>query len=114
MLDPAKDYIVRLPATKKTGGTVLVGGHNVVIVGGAITVPETISTDTERRGIYIKGATGTVHIEGVLIDHSGGGDFDGIAIAARRRLCRSRTPGSWACAVAMKLSTATSSSPGAG
>jgi hypothetical protein len=81
-LDPTKDYIVNLPSSKKIGGTVLVGGHNIVIVGGAISVPPGTRSDTERRGIYVKEATGTVHIEGVEIDGSAGGYFDGIDIAA--------------------------------
>ena len=81
-LDPEEDYIVKLPSTKKVGATVLVGGHDILIVGGAITIPKGTSSDAERRGIYIKGATGTVHVEGVLIDGSGGAEFDGVAIAA--------------------------------
>jgi hypothetical protein len=81
-LDPERDYIVKLPPWKKVGGTTLIGGHNVVVVGGWISVPPGAVYDAERRGIYIKDATGTVHVEGVLIDGSAGGDFDGVAIAA--------------------------------
>jgi hypothetical protein len=81
-LDPNQDYIVKLPSTTKVGGTVLVGGHNVVIVGGSITIPKGTESDFERSAIYVKEATGTVHIEGVLIDGSGGGEFDGVAINA--------------------------------
>jgi hypothetical protein len=81
-LDPTKDYIIDLPSTKKVGATLLMGGHNIVIVGGSITIPTGTTWDAERRGIYVKDATGTVHIEGVLIDGSGGGYFDGIGIAA--------------------------------
>lgn len=81
-LDPGKDYIIKLPNEKKVGATVLVGGRNVVIQGGHITVEPGRASDTFRRAIYIKNATGTVHIEGVLIDDSGGGEFDGIAINA--------------------------------
>jgi hypothetical protein len=80
-----RDYIVKLPATKKVGGTWIDGGHNVVIVGGAVTVPApigTTETGAERRAFYIKGTTGTVHIEGVEIDNPSGAQFDGIAIAA--------------------------------
>jgi hypothetical protein len=79
-----RDYIVKLPATKKVGGTWIDGGHNVVIVGGYITVPQGNSSATvnETTALSIKGATGTVHVEGVLIDGSGGGEFDGITINA--------------------------------
>lgn len=78
-LDPDKDYILRLPASVKRGSTVILGGRNVWIVGGQIAVP---AEDKMRRAIYIKGATGTVHIEGVLINNPDGGEFDAIAIAA--------------------------------
>jgi hypothetical protein len=81
-LDPGKDYIIELPTEKKVGATVLVGGRNVVIRGGHITIEPGRSSDTFRRAIYIKNATGIVHIEGVLIDGSAGGVFDGIAINA--------------------------------
>jgi hypothetical protein len=79
-----RDYIVKLPATKKVGGTWIDGGHNVVIVGGYITVPQGSSSASanETTALSIKGATGTVHVEGVLIDGSGGGEFDGVTINA--------------------------------
>lgn len=85
VLSPARDYILRLPETKKIGGTWIEGGRNVVIVGGAVTVPAPSGmpeTGAERRAFYIKGATGTVHIEGVEIDNPSGAQFDGVAIAA--------------------------------
>jgi hypothetical protein len=81
-LDPTRDYVIQLPSERKVGATVIKGGHNVVIKGGWITIPTLTASDAERRGIYIKDATGTVHIEGVLIDGSGGGNGDGIAISA--------------------------------
>jgi hypothetical protein len=79
-----RDYIVKLPATKKVGGTWIDGGHNVVIVGGAVSIPASAGTENgaERRAFYIKGSTGTVHIEGVEIDNPSGTQFDGVAIAA--------------------------------
>jgi hypothetical protein len=80
-----RDYVIKLPTTKKVGGTWIDGGHNVVIVGGAVTVPApagTTETGAERRAFYIKGTTGTVHIEGVEIDNPSGTQFDGVAIAA--------------------------------
>ncbi|MDF8335009.1 hypothetical protein [Novosphingobium cyanobacteriorum] len=78
-LDPGRDYILRMPAGVKRGSTVILGGRNVWVVGGQIAVP---AEDKMRRAIYIKGATGTVHIEGVLITNPDGGEFDAIAIAA--------------------------------
>jgi hypothetical protein len=81
-LDTDKDYIVKLPGARKVGGTAIIGGRNVVIVGGHITVPEGARTGAERRAIYIKDNAGTVHVEGVLIDSSGGAPSDAIAIAA--------------------------------
>jgi hypothetical protein len=83
-LQDDRDYIVKLPPTKKVGSTILEGGHNIVIIGGHITLPVTDdkSNGAMSRGIYIKNNLGTVHIEGVLIDGSGGGMSDGIDIAA--------------------------------
>jgi hypothetical protein len=81
-LDKSKDYVVKLPTTKKVGATSIVGGRNVVIVGGHITVPESAATAQERRALYIKDNGGTVHIEGVLIDSSGGSPSDALAISS--------------------------------
>ena len=81
-LDDNRDYIVKLPPTLKTGGTVIEGGHNVVMEGGHVTVPPDGSADFERRAIYVKGATGTVHIEGVLIEGTPRAPMDAIAIDA--------------------------------
>jgi hypothetical protein len=84
-LDPARDYLVRMPATKLSvlGGLVIVGGHDVVLVGGAITIPAWgASHPTDNRGLYLKDQTGTVHVEGLLIDNSGGALSEGININA--------------------------------
>lgn len=78
-LDVTKDYIIKLPPTVKRGSTVILGGRNIVMIGGHIAVP---AANKMRRAIYIKGAAGTVHIEGVLITNPDGGEFDAIAIAA--------------------------------
>jgi hypothetical protein len=69
------------PAGSNQAGLWLEGGHNVVLVGGHISIP-CVSTPYGRVGLKTRGATGTVHIEGVLIDNSGGYLTDGIAIAA--------------------------------
>ncbi|HEX6674142.1 MAG TPA: malectin domain-containing carbohydrate-binding protein [Actinomycetes bacterium] len=84
-LDPARDYLIRMPATKLSvlGGLVIVGGHDVVLVGGAITIPGWgASHPTDNRGLYLKEQTGTVHVEGLLIDDSGGALSEGINVNA--------------------------------
>lgn len=78
-MDTSKDFLIVLPEGTKRGSTVLIGGRNVVLVGGAISVPK---GDRMRRALYIKGATGTVHIEGVHFQLTGGAEADAIAIAA--------------------------------
>lgn len=80
-LDPTRDYRIQLPAQRKVGGTVIEGGRNVVIVGGQVTASPNATSNYERRGIYIKGTVGTVHIEGVEIDGAGL-PLDGIGINA--------------------------------
>jgi hypothetical protein len=76
-LDPKRDYIVELPAEKKVGVTELIGGRNVVILGGHVTVPGADSLPnppvTHFSAFHLKHQRGTVHIEGVLIDNSAGG-----------------------------------------
>ena len=78
-LDNTKDYILKLPPVQKVGSTTIVGGHNIVIMGGSITVPV---GDPVQRAIYLKNIVGTVHIEGVNIDNPAAAEFDGIAIAS--------------------------------
>lgn len=78
-MDPARDYIIECPKSRKTGSTVLQGGHNYTIKGCYVTVP---NGDSQQRAFYIIGATGTVHIEGVLVDSSGGAEADAFAINA--------------------------------
>ena len=83
-LQDDRDYILELPADKKVGGLIINGGHNVVIKGGYITVPPGGESHEEHRALQISNSKGTVHIEGVLIDNSSGGesDFDGVVINA--------------------------------
>jgi hypothetical protein len=85
-LDPTRDYIVRIGDVNRLYGVGIEGGHNVVIIGGHITIPWA-GTDLPpyaRRGLGLKGQTGTVHIEGLLIDNEGGDLSEGIQIAAPR------------------------------
>ena len=75
-LDEKKDYILKMPATPLTakGGLVISGGRNVVLIGGAIEAPPLAEAPgaLERRAVYLKGQTGTIHIEGLSI---GGADL---------------------------------------
>ena len=80
-LDDARDYILVMPAQKKTGPLYIRGGHDVEIIGGYL------STTAEGPNINISDDSGTqsgriVHIEGVLIDGSSGVPSDGIKIQA--------------------------------
>ncbi|HEY1854532.1 MAG TPA: hypothetical protein VGG40_08090 [Solirubrobacterales bacterium] len=86
-LDPNRDYIVELPKDEpKVGALTLVGGHDIVIIGGEIVVPTGTPPGTQnnryRSAIYIDGATGTVQIEGVLLKGEPGVAWDGVDIAA--------------------------------
>ena len=68
-LDPERDYILDLPDDRPLeaeGGLNVYQGRNVVVIGGEIRIPEHVQGD-DARGIYFKGQTGTVHIEGVAI-----------------------------------------------
>jgi hypothetical protein len=87
-MDTTKDYVVKIghlrdcaAAGSNSTGLWLEGGRNVVLIGGRISIP-CESTAYGRTGIKIRNATGTVHVEGVLIDNSGGWLTDGVAIAA--------------------------------
>ncbi len=86
-LDPSQDYIIKLPAGGLHGALELDGGHNVVLIGGSITVPATSNqtdngADDTDQGIYVRAATGIVHIEGVSITGDPDTQFDGIDINA--------------------------------
>lgn len=73
-LDPARDYEVRLPpgGLRAAGGLVVAGGRNVVIMGGEIHVPAASELDDHvGRGLFLRDQTGTVHVEGLLIDGPG-------------------------------------------
>jgi hypothetical protein len=83
-LDSSKDYRIKMPATPLAvkGGLTISGGRNVVLIGGAI---EAVDSPAEQRlahrGLYLKGQTGTVHIEGL---HIGGANLsEGINLDQR-------------------------------
>ncbi len=81
-LDGARDY--RLTITEpltRPGGLVISGGRNVVLIGGEVRVPtaDVAPVPNDRRGLYLKGQTGTIHIEGLRIsgnDLTEGVDLD--------------------------------------
>jgi hypothetical protein len=86
-LSTSKDYILKLPADGLHGTLEIDGGHNVVLIGGSITVPSTANqtdngADNTDTAIYITHSTGTVHIEGVAITGDPDTQFDGIDINA--------------------------------
>jgi chitodextrinase len=75
-LDAGRDYIVKMPSSPLTvsGGLSLIGGRNVVIVGGEIFRDTPISQSAgvdAAYGIALYRQTGTVHIEGVWIHGRG-------------------------------------------
>jgi hypothetical protein len=71
-LDPARDYEITMPGAPLTGsgGLTIVGGRNVVLRGGHISIPwqGPAPAAQSRRGLYLKGQTGVVHVEGLRID----------------------------------------------
>lgn len=81
-LDTDRDYVVQLPRNPVPlkGGVTITGGHNVVVIGGEIHVPRSESAPdaVDRRAMYLKGQTGTVHVEGVHLtgDLSDGFNLD--------------------------------------
>ncbi len=75
-LKPDKDYILQLPATPVTaeGGVWVVGGRNVVMVGGEIFNDSPITDGMVADlayGLYLRDQTGTVYLEGLWIHGRG-------------------------------------------
>lgn len=86
-LAPSQDYIIVIPPTGIHGTLWLDGGHNIDLIGGSITVPATANqtdngNDNTDTGLYIRAATGTVHIEGLSITGDPNTQFDGIDVNA--------------------------------
>ena len=79
-MDTSKDYIVKVGNLSACGGLTLEGGHNVVVIGGQISMNSTCSSAYDRTGVKVRDSTGTVHIEGLLLD--GSLLHDGIVTAA--------------------------------
>ena len=83
-LAPGKDYVVQIGDVSAVGGVRLIGGRNVVVIGGHITIPWAGGSASigDRLALYLKNQTGTVHVEGLLIDNAGGDLSEGIQINA--------------------------------
>jgi len=83
-LAPGKDYVVQIGDVSAVGGVRLIGGRNVVVIGGHITIPWAGDNASigDRLALYLKNQTGTVHVEGLLIDNAGGDLSEGIQINA--------------------------------
>jgi hypothetical protein len=75
-LSTTRDYIINMPATKKVGGLSIIGGNDVVLIGGHISSNPLHVEGSSTRALYVKDSTGTVFIEGVETDYSSGGEYD--------------------------------------
>jgi hypothetical protein len=72
VLDPAVDYVLKLPHVYDRGGLIIQGGRNVTLIGGHIWVPGTGATQLgPRRGLLLLDQRGKIHVEGVQIDGPG-------------------------------------------
>jgi hypothetical protein len=86
-LERGRDYVIELvEPIEEVGGVVISGGRNVVLIGGHITIPWAgpAASAADRRGLFLRWQTGTVHVEGLLIDNEGGDLSEGIQINAPR------------------------------
>jgi hypothetical protein len=84
-LQDGRDYLIEFgEPVSRIGGVVLDGGRNVVLRDGHITIPPAGPDPSiqDRRGLFIQEQTGTVHVERLVIDNSGGDLSEGIQIAA--------------------------------
>lgn len=71
-LSTAQDYLLKLPTTRAAvlpQGLTILGGHNVVVIGGTVDVRGGYDSGGQnvRRGMYLKGQTGTTYVEGVQL-----------------------------------------------
>jgi hypothetical protein len=79
-LDPTKDYILKFPRTPIVAQfndydvLFISGGHNIVMIGGEIHIPDLPDTqngvqgnDNQRQAMRLDGNTGTVFIEGLEV-----------------------------------------------
>lgn len=92
-----QDYIVQMPKDRPWIGELnLYGGRNVVLIGGEVRIPspeedssfgkgEDGKEKRSRRAVYLKGQTGIIHVEGLLI--SGKGLHEGFNLDEREPGC---------------------------
>jgi hypothetical protein len=79
LLENERDYVIDMPPMPLTaeGGLTIVGGRNVVIIGGEIFNDTPIAPtepSSNAYGLYLKEQTGTVHVERLWIHGRGVGD----------------------------------------
>lgn len=73
-LDKDRDYIIKLPSGQEplASGVSLIGGRNVIIDGGTITVPNRTAGESadenDRRALYLKDQTGVTWIHNVRLE----------------------------------------------
>jgi hypothetical protein len=84
-LNDVRDYVLVLPAVKKTGVLEIRGGRNIWVIGGYLSMAEAgpniiVADGPEARDGRI------VHLEGLLINSSSGARSDGIRINASRAI----------------------------
>lgn len=73
-LEDDQDYELVLPdePLEAVGGVTVVGGRNIVLIGGEVSVPDSgDDTGSAVRGLFFQDQTGTVHVEGVAITGEG-------------------------------------------
>jgi hypothetical protein len=82
------DVHIQLSPAHPVGPVVITNCRNAVLIGGQIDVlPSSQVGGKDQRGIYVSDCTGTVHIEGVLINGAvAGSEADGIAVNAPKAL----------------------------
>ncbi|MEO5576967.1 MAG: hypothetical protein ABIR67_06180 [Gaiellaceae bacterium] len=68
-LEPGRDYRLILPEAPIESTLNVIGGRNVVLIGGEVRISgEVADAGVDRRyGIFLKDQTGTVHVEGLRI-----------------------------------------------
>jgi hypothetical protein len=83
-LDNTRDYIIALPSTLRTTTVTINGGRNIIVMGGHATLAGSqtdavvLVTDNSTNGRVTPQKGRIVHIEGMLVDASGGLSHDGI------------------------------------
>jgi hypothetical protein len=81
-LDDSRDYILQMPAQKKTGSLEISGGRNIELIGGYFSTSHSGTANIVIADGSNAVAGRVVRIEGVLIDASSGAQSDGIRIRA--------------------------------